>query len=105
MRNYIQDARKIVGNMKNQLGEFDQDSIPGLCEKKDSCEQCRKARISYKPYIDYLVEKWFIDRLQGQIEVSSDLESRAKDEKERDSINMNFWGRFQERLKKVEKVT
>jgi len=100
MRNYFKDARNIMDNMRNQLGEFDQNSIPGLCEKKDSCEQCRKARTSYKPYMDHLMEKWFIDRLQGMYKVYSDLESRAKDEKERDSIKIIFWENFQERLKK-----
>ena len=35
MRNYFKDARNIMNNMRNQLGEYDQNSLPGLCEKKD----------------------------------------------------------------------
>jgi len=98
--NYIRTSGNIIRNMIKQLGEFDHNKIDGLCSKQDSCEQCRKARMADKSYKEYLAKKMYLTGLVWKKETASDFESRAKDEKERTKINIEFWEDFQENLRK-----
>jgi hypothetical protein len=102
--NPISEARKLVPQFRKQLGEAPE--VKGLCQKKDNCDICRKARKASKIYMAYIYTGWDIDAITRLCETYSDMESRiyGKDENIRlESLYKSFGGQIDKICQNINK--